>query len=119
MAVEDLLRTAGFQAVAVRNDRAAYLALDEHWREFDALVVDVDLGEGTTGFDVARYARNLDPLMPVIFLSGGSPEWVTAFGVSGAVLVAKPFEDAHLVATLNRVTGGPGTDAPRIVPLAS
>ncbi|WP_165842783.1 response regulator [Phenylobacterium deserti] len=35
------------------SDRAAYAVLDAEARAFDVLVADINLGEGTTGFDVA------------------------------------------------------------------
>lgn len=119
MAVADLLETAGFHTVSAPNDAAAYAALQDKAIEFDALVIDVNLGEGTTGFDVARFARRLRPEVPVIYLSGGSPDWVTAFGVTGSEFLGKPFKDAELLALLDGMIGRRGGDAPNPMPTAT
>jgi predicted esterase len=38
------------------------------------MIVDVTLGTGTTGFDVARFARQLDPHLAVIYVRPGLAE---------------------------------------------
>lgn len=119
MAVADLLQTAGFDTVSAPNDAAAYSALQDDAIEFDALVIDVNLGEGTTGFDVARFARRLRPDVPVIYLSGGSPDWVTAFGVTDSEFLGKPFKDAELLKLLKRMIGKPGGGAANPMPTAT
>ena len=105
MAVEEAIRDAGGDPTHVENDRAAYAELQARAADLGALIVDVNLGEGTTGFDVARFARRLKPALPVVYLSGGPEEWATWFGVDNAAFHAKPVTDAELVDTVARLTG--------------
>jgi DNA-binding response OmpR family regulator len=57
-----------------------------------ALLLDVNLGAGTTGFDLARFCRRRHPDVPIIFASGevthGS---FKAFGVPNSCFLPKPF----------------------------
>lgn len=103
MAAEEAVRDAGGIPTHVDSDRAAYAELEAGAPTLDALVVDVNLGEGTTGFDVARFARRLNPSLPVAYLTGGPREWAAWFGVDDAAFLAKPVSDAELVRTIARL----------------
>ncbi|HTK35487.1 MAG TPA: response regulator [Caulobacteraceae bacterium] len=97
----DLLDESGFAVVRAYDDRTAYETLKAQARTFSALVIDIDLGRGTTGFDVARYARTLVRDLPVIFLSGDDDgASVEKFGVSASGFIRKPFEPSELLALL-------------------
>ena len=105
MSVEEAIRDAGGVPTHVENDRDAYAELEAAATRLGALVVDVNLREGTTGFDVARFARRLNPTLPVVYLSGGPEEWAAWFGVEGAAFHAKPVTETELIATIARLTG--------------
>jgi DNA-binding response OmpR family regulator len=98
------LRNAGMAAVCVASDTAAYDALaDGGWA---ALVVDVNLGVGTTGFDVARSARRTHPSIRVVYVTGAvSRGSLAVFGVPGGAFLEKPFRPRELVALLRRTLG--------------
>ena len=97
----DILEGAGFDAHCVASDKAAYSVLSAV-RRYAAILVDVNLGEGTTGFDVARFARQMDSALPVIYVSGHASEnSFKAFGVPNSAFVAKPFSADELLATLS------------------
>src|SRR4051812_30083244 len=64
-----IMETEGFETKCVQSDREAYQAL-EHNAAYAFMIVDVNLGAGTTGYDVARFAREIDAALPVIFVSG-------------------------------------------------
>ena len=100
MSVEEAIRDAGGVPTHVENDRDAYAELEARVASLGALVVDVNLGEGTTGFDVARFARRLNPALPVLYLSGGPEQWAAWFGVDGAAFLSKPVADAELIRTI-------------------
>ena len=102
--INDLLEGEGYIVRCCSNDRDAYEALRE---PFDALVVDINLGRGTTGFDVARRARRHDPEVGVVYVTGGPPESVAVHGVHGAVLVRKPFNREDLLLALEEAGAGP------------
>lgn len=86
--------------VVCAHDRIAY-GLIPTLPTFRALVVDVDLGAGTTGFDVARFARRVIPDLLVIYVSGAtSNASLEAFGVPDAQFLQKPFTSHELLGRL-------------------
>ena len=98
--ISDTLALAGFEAHCVQTDRDAYAALAER-PAIDALVLDINLGRGTTGYDIARFARQSMPGLAVIYVSGEASETsFSAFGVPDSVFVAKPFNTDDLLAAL-------------------
>jgi DNA-binding response OmpR family regulator len=98
--ITDLLSGAGFETRCVQTDRQAYDILRTP-PPFSAILVDVNLGAGTTGFDVARFARQVIPDVAVIYVSGeASPQSATTFGVPNGVFVAKPFTAEELLAAV-------------------
>ena len=101
----DMLEVDGFRAHCVQTDRGAYDAL-QHDRTYACMIVDVNLGSGTTGYDVARFARQIDPALPVIFVSGQtSPSSFQANGVPGSLFLAKPFTAAELLERVRMLVG--------------
>jgi DNA-binding response OmpR family regulator len=101
----DIVEAEGFQARCVRTDREAYQAL-EHDNAYACMVIDVNLGAGTTGYDVARFARQIDGALPVIFVSGQtSPASFEKNGVPGSLFLPKPFTAAELMERVNMLVG--------------
>lgn len=95
--IAELLSETGLETVCVHTDRQAYDILPT-LPTFAALLVDVNLGPGTTGFDVARFARQIIPHLAVIYVSGqASPESFRAFGVPDSAFVQKPFAPDELI----------------------
>lgn len=86
----EALAAAGYETACAGDDREAY-ALIPTLPTFRVLIVDVDLGEGTTGFDVARFGRRVIPQLRVIYMSGEPPgRALDAFGVPGGEFIQKP-----------------------------
>lgn len=101
----EFLEDDGFRACCVQTAEQAYTAL-RRGEEFACMIVDVNLGAGHTGYDVARFARTIDPQLPVIFVSGQtSPDSFRAHAVPGGLLVPKPFTAAELMAELVKLVG--------------
>jgi DNA-binding response OmpR family regulator len=88
--IETALAAHGVDVRSVGDDKAAYKLLDKDAASFGALVADINLGGGETGFDVARRARKLNPKMAIIYITGQALN-VDRFGVEGAMLFPKPF----------------------------
>jgi DNA-binding response OmpR family regulator len=64
-------------------------------------VTDVHLGEGATGWAVAKRARELLPDLPVVYMTArGGPEW-TSSGVPNSVLILKPFAVWQIVTAVS------------------
>jgi DNA-binding response OmpR family regulator len=97
LSLKDCLERASHDVVWVQSDRAAYTALKGNGRPFDLLILDIDLGVGTTGFDIARVARTIYPDAGVIFSSGSPPDWLQSLGVERAVFLPKPCTEAGLL----------------------
>jgi CheY-like chemotaxis protein len=69
-----------------------------------ALLLDVNLGLGSTGFDVARFGRQRHPEIPVVFISGSVNESsFKAFGVPDSHFITKPFSLEDLQQTLRDI----------------
>jgi len=101
--LNNLLGDRGFDVMCVSTPVAAYRALDQEASTLHALIVDIDVGGGRMGFEVARYARRLNGAIPVIFLSSAHHDSVEKFGVPGAAHVAKPFDPGLLVMILREL----------------
>lgn len=98
--ISELLHGLGFQTTCAQTDRQAYDILPT-LPTFAAVLVDVNLGAGTTGFDVARFARQVLPDVAVIYVSGqASEQSFKAFGVPDSGFVAKPFTAEELLQAL-------------------
>ena len=83
----------------------AYAALEDD-TAFACMIVDVNLGAGTTGYDVARFARRIDPQLPVLYVSGQTSDAsVQANGVVGALFLAKPFTPGELLEHIHVLVG--------------
>jgi DNA-binding response OmpR family regulator len=98
------LQKQGLACVCARSDREAYRLLGS--QDFDAMVVDVNLGVGTTGFDVARRARQVTPHIRVVYMSGeaNARSWMS-FGVPSSDYVSKPFPLERLAGLLRHDIG--------------
>lgn len=101
----DMLKADGLQPHCVQSDRTAYEALKAR-ASFACMIVDVNLGSGTTGYDVARFARTIDPALPVIYVSGQtSTVSFKANGVPGSLFLPKPFSMQDLLDRLRMLVG--------------
>jgi len=84
---KSMLEDLGFGTIkSVQNLDEANAAVES--QDFDAALLDVNLGDGTTSLDLAK--KLIDDGVPVVFASGyNSSENV--IGTLDAPLVAKPF----------------------------
>jgi CheY-like chemotaxis protein len=90
--IGDYLEGTGRSSVCVQSDAAAYAALPT-LPTFRAIILDINLGQGTTGFDIARFARAVVPEIAVIYISGDSSEAsFRTFGVPDSSYLPKPFK---------------------------
>lgn len=103
--LSQILQDEGFLPHCVQWDIEAYTALKTH-TELTGLITDINLGFGTTGFDVARFARTLHPDLSVIYMSGDAEEeQLCAFGVPGSRFIAKPFTEPQMVELIQGMRG--------------
>ena len=108
------LEEAGFVVISVASGRDAIAALDERGDDIKALVSDVDLRPGPNGWEVARHAREANPSLPVVYVSGASANDWASMGVPGSLILVKPHAMAQLVVAIStamqHADAGPAPD---------
>ena len=102
--LQDALEDAGFSVTISGGARQAIELLERPDAGYVALVTDIRLGRGLPmGWDVARRARELEPSMPVVYMTGdGASDWAS-LGVPNSILVTKPFAPAQVVAAVSQL----------------
>ena len=88
--IVEALSERGLNVKSALTDQDALTLLERDAHELSLLVTDINLGKGITGFDVARKARELNPALAIVYITG-QPQKLERFGVAGAMLVEKPF----------------------------
>jgi CheY-like chemotaxis protein len=100
MGVADLLEEAGFIAEGAPNGAAAIARL-KSGPTVDILITDINMGAGPDGWEVAEAARAIDPLIPVIYMTGAAAHEFESRAVPTALLLTKPAGRYELVAMLD------------------
>lgn len=116
-----LLDGEGFECTAVKSGESALDALERGW--FDLLVTDKNL-PGISGIEVARFARNAMPWMPILIVTGYASEEsareAAALGVADYVLKPIDVEDFRVrVDKVCRIGRGLGDARPSEPPPGS
>jgi len=107
--IEEALTDAGFDPAIAPSGEEAVTLLRADKDQFQALVTDINLRGRMDGWEVARHAREINPDLPVIYISGASGADWPSKGVPGSILVQKPFAPAQLVTAVSQLmnTGTP------------
>ena len=109
----DALEEGGYTVDAAASPEQALALLDQKHAEYRAIITDVNMGAGQpTGWEVARHARELNPDIPVIYMTGHSGGDWTANGVPNSVLILKPFAPAQVVTAVSHLLNAGGPAAP-------
>lgn len=99
----EVLSAAGWSVECVSTDQEAHARIPR-LPTLDGLILDVNLGRGTTGFDVARFARQVIPDVTVLYVSGAvSDSSFRAFGVPESGFLAKPFTPDELADVMSQL----------------
>jgi CheY-like chemotaxis protein len=102
MELEGAMREGGFSPVLASTGEEALSALDGR-DDIRAIVTDINLGQGITGWDVARRARELHPEIPIVYVSSVSREEWSAQGVPESILIHKPFAPAQIITAISQM----------------
>ncbi|MFC1459523.1 response regulator [Microvirga arabica] len=99
----DALEDDGFEVIeAATGDHA--LAILQRRTNIDVLLTDVEMPGSADGFQLARSAREMDPQMVIIVVSGG-----VRSGFSGmapdARFVPKPYAMSRIVGMIHEMAG--------------
>lgn len=99
--LDDALDEAGFELIVNQDGASAIAELEARADAFAALITDVNLGPGPTGWEVARHARSLRPSIPVVYMTGDSGHERGANGVPDSICIEKPFAPAQIVTAVS------------------
>jgi DNA-binding response OmpR family regulator len=106
------LSDSGFELILAKDGAQALEELEAGADRFKALVTDIRLGKGPSGWDVARRARELVPNLPVVYVSGDSSQEWAAQGVPESIMLQKPFVIAQLVTAVTTLMNQTTTTLP-------
>ena len=102
--LQDVLESSGFTATMTLKGDHAIAALEAPEAEWCALITDIRLGrDQPTGWDVARRAREIDPDVPVIYMTGDSAVDWSRNGVPNSTILTKPFAPAQIVTAVTQL----------------
>lgn len=101
LSVQDGLEEAGFEVRFMDSSIKALHELESGADALSALVTDIRLEDDKDGWQVARRARELNPLLPVVYMSGDSAVEHNSQGVPHSIMVSKPFAPAQIVTAVS------------------
>ena len=99
--VEEALTEGGFEVSIFASGEEAVAALSR--KTFRAVVSDIHLSGKIEGWEVARVAREIDPALAIIYMTGKAAEEWSSKGVPNSVLLTKPFAPAQLVTAVSQL----------------
>lgn len=101
MDVEAALSDAGFAVISASNAADATALFDNRADEIRAVLTDIRLGKGLTGWDIGRHVREAVPTMSVVYMSGDSSADWAAQGVPNSIMIAKPFVFPQIITAIS------------------
>jgi len=104
--LESALEEAGFQVVGVGTAEEAIAAFNAEPDKFKALLSDIRLGPGLSGWEVARHVRQANSTIPIVYVSGDSAGHWGAEGVPNSIMLSKPFAPAQLSTAVSQLLNG-------------
>ena len=99
--LELLLREAGHEVLAAGSPEEAWCHWQAHSRRVDVLASDVVMPR-VSGPELSARMREERPQLPVLFLTGYSPEQVTGLD-ERTELLSKPCRSADILAAVDRL----------------
>ena len=108
--VGEALSDGGFEPAIMASGEEAITLLQVNKSKYRALVTDINLLGRADGWEVARAAREIDPAMPVIYMTGTHGEEWASKGVPNSVLLSKPFAPAQLVTAIANLLNAAGPE---------
>jgi hypothetical protein len=64
-------------------------------------VTDVNLGPAPNGWEIGRRARELNPRMPVVYMTGDSGDQWDVQGVPDSLMIQKPLAPSQVVSAVS------------------
>jgi DNA-binding response OmpR family regulator len=112
--IQDLLQSeleeAGFEVAVASSGMRAIAALEADPNRFIAVITDINLGRGPSGWDIGRRARQLSLVIPVVYMTGSEGHHWTTEGVAKSVLLKKPFSFDEIVTAVMALLDSAGAE---------
>ena len=98
------LQGKGYSVVLARNGKIAYEKFNGNKNKFDFLILDVMMPE-MDGFTLAKEIRQIDKLVPILFLTAKSlkEDKLQGFEIGADDYLTKPFSMEELIARINAI----------------
>lgn len=109
--IEMTLEDEGLTTSVACSGREAAAAIRAHPTGFKVLVTDIRVGEPPDGWAIAHAAREANPDIGVIYITGDSMGDWQVRGVPESVLITKPFSPIQVVRAV-RTLLDPSPDGP-------
>jgi DNA-binding response OmpR family regulator len=98
--LEDALTRAGFELVTAESGEEAIALFRSGRVAYQVAVIDVGPQSLMNGWAIARQAREINPLLPIIYIGSASADEWRAHGVPASVLLRTPFVPAQMVSAV-------------------
>ena len=95
--IDEALSEGGFEPAIVASGEEAVTLLQGGLTPYRAVVIDIGLRGRMDGWEVAKQGREIDPALPVIYITAAHADRWASQGVPDSVLLIKPFAPAQLV----------------------
>lgn len=99
--IAEALSDGGFESAITASGSEAIDLLKSEISQYRAVLTDINLQGSVAGWEVARVAREVDPTIPVVYMTGTHGEEWASKGVPKSVLLLKPFAPAQLVTAVS------------------
>jgi DNA-binding NtrC family response regulator len=103
-AIGSVLRHAGYQALQSGDGQDALAAFDP--KQIDLLLLDLNL-PNKSGWDAFEAFTNLNPMLPVIIITGQARQSEMARAAGVGALMEKPLDVAQLLQTMEELLNEP------------
>ena len=101
--VEEALSDGGFESTTTASGEEAIALIQNDNSQYRAIMTDINLLGKLDGWEVARTAREINPTIPVIYMTGTHGEVWASKGVPNSVLLIKPFAPAQIVTAVSQL----------------
>jgi DNA-binding response OmpR family regulator len=105
LSIQDYLEEAGHPVCYAPSGEEATQALETGEPPIYALLTDIRCGPGADGWEISRKARERDPALPVVYISGDSAGDHATHGVPDSIMIQKPFAPARLIEAVDALVG--------------
>lgn len=99
--LEEILHGMGFEVFSAETALAGVSLVAEKAALSTGLITDIELGDRTSGWELARYARSLNPELHIIYISGRCADGWASEGVPRSEFIQKPFSASLVLRVLS------------------